>query len=152
MSRFHLVTCSLVAAALAAGGCSRDEQAVPPAETQAQSAQPANQPVAVTGCLKAGEGSDTFVLTAARTEGSTETATYVLVGNDAVNLRDHVGHQDAVNGVVRAEREMEARTAAQPADRARGTSGTPAVQTQTEVELKRLDVSGVRRLGDECES
>ena len=152
MSRSHCISCTLVAVAFVFGGCSRDEPPVPPAEVRSQSAQPANQPVAINGCLKAGEGSDTFVLTAARTEGSSETATYTLVGNEGVNLRDHLGRQVEVRGVVRAEQEVASRSSAQPAERAKGTTGTPTVQTQTELEIKRLDVSAVRRLGDECES
>jgi hypothetical protein len=152
MSRQCLVTCSLVAGALIAGACNRGEEPVPPAEVQSQASQPANQPVAITGCLKAGEASDTFVLIAARTEGSNDTATYVLVGKDDVSLRDHVGRQVEVNGVVRAEQEVASRTRPQPTDRTAGTSGTPTVQTQTKVELKRLDVSAVRRLADECAS
>jgi hypothetical protein len=152
MNRSHVVTCSLVATAVIVGGCSRDEQPVPPAEVQSQSAQPANQPMTIAGCLKAGEGSETFVLTAARTEGSTDTATYALAGSDTVNLREHVGRQVEVSGVVRAEQEVASRTGAQPAERAEGTSGTPTVQTKTEVEVKRLDVNAVRRIADECES
>jgi hypothetical protein len=151
MSRYSVITSFVVASVCLSAACNRGEP-VPPAEVQSQVAQPANQPIAVRGCLKAGEASDTFVLTAARSEGSNETATYVLVGKEGVNLRDHIGRQVEVNGVVRAEQEMASRSGAQPADKATGTAGTPTVQTRTQVELKRLDVSAIKPTGDRCES
>lgn len=151
MSRHRVFTSFVLAGACVAGACGRSDQPVPPAEVQSQTAQTANQPTSISGCLKAGEAGDTFVLTAARTAGSGDTATYVLTGDAGVNLRDHVGRQVEVSGVVRAEQEVASRTGAQPAEKATGTTGAPKVETRTEVEVKRLQVSAVKPLGDKCD-
>jgi hypothetical protein len=138
-----------VAASPACGG-GAEEEAAPAAERQAQTAQPANTPITIAGCLKAGESGDTFVLAVAQTAGAGDTATYHLTGNAGVNLRDHVGQSVEVNGTVRAEQELASRAPAQPAEGATGTSGTPTVQTRTEIEIKQLDVASVRPLGGTC--
>jgi hypothetical protein len=141
-----------LSAAIAVGGCSRQES-TPVSDVQTQTAQPANQPVTIAGCLKRGDAADTFVLTAARTGGSTETATYQLVGAPDVNLQDHVGHRIEVNGTIEAQQEIASRTTAVPADgeRPTGTSGEARVETKTEIDIKRVSVSAVKPLGDACE-
>jgi hypothetical protein len=139
--------------ALASVGCGRDDRATPPAEDRAQSAQSANHPETVTGCLKAGDAPDTFVVTAARTAGSTATATYQLTGQPGVNLTDHVGQQVEISGTVEESRELATRDRAQPAQ-PQGTTGTdskPVVETRTEVDIKKIDVSAVKPLGSKCE-
>jgi hypothetical protein len=147
----------LLAAAAASGGCNRDQPKMQAgAEVQTQSAQPANSPVTVAGCLMSGEAPDTFVLTTARTEGSGEAATYqlvgTLVGKQADTLRDQVGKRIEVNGIVEAQQEIASNaTARAEKDRATGTSGTPTVQTRTEIDIKRLSVSAVKALGEKCE-
>ena len=70
--------CRMLIVVAAAGACNRGEQ-TPGAETQtATPLQKTNAPVTVSGCLRAGDASDTFVLTAARTATSEQTATYQL--------------------------------------------------------------------------
>jgi hypothetical protein len=143
------LTCGFTVVLLTAG-CERGEETAPVAERQSQSAQPANTPTTIAGCLKAGEATDTFVLTVAQAAGGGDTATYHLTGNQGVNLRDHVGHNVEVSGTIRAQQELASRGSAQPAERATGTSGSPSVQTRTEIDIKQLDVASVRPLGGNC--
>jgi hypothetical protein len=142
--------CGIAVAALAAGACGGGEEQAPVPDQQTQSAQPANTPTTVAGCLRAGEAAETYVLTLAQTAGSGDTATYHLTGVQGVNLRDHVGQNVEVSGTIRAQQELASRTPAQPAEQATGTSGTPTVQTRTEVDVKQLDVASVRPLGGSC--
>jgi hypothetical protein len=146
--------CCAVTIGLAAAGCNRGPQTTNVAEVQSQTAKPANQPMTVAGCLKAGEAAGTYVLTAARTAGGTgETATYQLVGPQAANLQDHVGRQVEVSGTMQAQQEIASTAPAQPApnERATGTAGTPTVQTRTEVDIRRLSLASVKPLGEKCE-
>lgn len=140
-------------AALVSGAC-RDSTTPPAGETQTQTSQQTNIPMTVAGCLKAGEAAGTFVLTAARAEGQGETATYQLVGDASQNLQDQIGRQVEVTGTVNAQQEIAATGARVPTDkeeRPAGTSGTPTVQTKTEIDIKRLSVSSVKPLGDKCD-
>jgi hypothetical protein len=143
----------LVVLAGASTACNRNKQATPTAEMQRETPlKPANQPLTVTGCLKAGEAADTFVLTSAQSQGGPPAATYQLMGAEGVNLRDHVGHRVEVSGVLNAEKRVAATTPGQAAGEApTGTSGTPTVSTQTKLDIKQLDVSGVRRVEGRCE-
>lgn len=142
-----------LAVLLGAGACNRGEEPRSVADRQTQTAQPVNQPMTISGCLKAGDAEGTFVLTAARSEGSTETATYQLAGSPGVNLRDHIGQRVEVNGTVNAQQEIASSTSAvgRDEDRPAGTSGTPRVDTKAELDVKRLAVTGVKPLGDRCE-
>ena len=142
-----------VVLAIASGACNRKQDTRPVSEVQTQTAQPANQPMTVSGCLKAGEAADTYVLTAARTDGAGDTATYQLVGPQAVNMNDHVGRRVEVNGTLIAQQEIASTASPLPAEkeRATGTTGTPTVQTRTEIDIKRLTVASVKPLGDKCE-
>lgn len=145
---------ALASVILATAGCQRDEPTPPPAEVQSQAAQPVNQPTTVTGCLKAGDAPATFVVTTAKTEGSREAATYELVNSTSgVNLAEHIGQQVEVSGVVRQSQELASRSRVegnQPAGTSGGT-GKPVVETRTEVEIKRLEVSALKPLGEKCE-
>lgn len=151
--RQPLALAAAIAAALVipATGCNRGENATPVTDTQtATPVRTANQPMTVTGCLRAGEAADTFVLTT----GGTDVATYNLVGREGVNLADHVGHQVEVNGILTAQQETASR-AETPAENARkeqatGTSGTPTVATRTNVDIRRLEVNTVRPTGGDC--
>ena len=148
-----IVVCVGIAMAVTSGACRQKPKSTSVAESQSQSAQPANQPVTIAGCLKAGEAPETFVLTAARTGGSNETATYQLVAAPDVNLKDHVGHRVEINGMVNTQQEIASRTTAVPNERSRptGTSGSPKVETKTEIDIKRVSVSSVKPISDKCE-
>jgi hypothetical protein len=139
--------------AVAAVGCSRNESSPPPAQVQSQSTLPANSPTTVTGCLKAGDAPASYVITTARTEGGTETATYQLMGNVGANLADHIGQQVEATGVIRQTHELASTERARPAETegTSGTAGKPVVETRTEVDIKRLEVSAVNPLGSRCE-
>lgn len=156
MHRTPILSTAALAAALIAGtfsaACGNDDKAVPAADMQTSTpVQATNQPLTVTGCLRAGEAMGTFVLTASQATQE-QTATYQLTPAQNVDLTPSVGQRVEVQGVVRTQQEIAARTSATPADeRATGTSGTPKVQTTTEVAIKQLDVSTVRPLGERCD-
>lgn len=142
--------CTAILVSAACGG--NDEQTAFPAEATVQTpAVPQNNPVALTGCLRAGEATDTFVLTTAQTGDSAETATYHLTGVEGVNLRDHIGQRVEVNGVVRSEQQMASASASREADRAAGTTGTPTIQTRTQLQVRQLEVSSVKPADGDCE-
>jgi hypothetical protein len=147
----HVFLSSTVLLAMLAGGCARQDEATAPADpTTASQEQPRNQPMTVTGCLRAGEAGDTFILTSAATEGSQEPGSYQLVGNTD-SLGDHIGNRIQVSGTLESEQELAARTRAVEPERPKGTSGTPTVETKTTVELRRLEVASARLLDGECE-
>lgn len=130
--------------------CARqDETATPPEPTTASAPEQRNQPMTVTGCLRAGEAANTFVLTAAGAEGAAEPATYELVGASA-QLADHIGERVEVTGRLAAAQDLRSSTSATEADKAKGTTGTPVVETQTKVEMRRLEVSGVKPISSDC--
>jgi hypothetical protein len=157
MRRKEHVRCSLLsvvlAAALAVTACGREEPAAPAATMATQSPeQDVNLPATVTGCLRAGDAENTFVLTTAQAAEGEPTATYHLVGTGGVDLNDHIGRRVEISGVVRSRQDVATRSTTDPAPRATGTGGeTPAVSTSTHVALKQLDVREVRRLDGECE-
>jgi len=143
---------ALFIAAAAAGACSREEPAAPPAQAQTQSVQKPNVPTLVTGCLRAGEATNTFVLTSSQAADGSTPATYQLNGSAGVNLADHVGKRIEVNGVLREQAQITTNESKQPTeDRAKGTSGTPSVQTSTQVSIRELDVTAVKSAGVDCE-
>lgn len=146
-----LVFCTLVWAS----ACNRGEEpkTVTP-EVQTQRSQAGNMPMTIAGCVKAGDAADTYVLTAARAEGSADSATYQLVGTQAAQLRDQVGRRIEVSGTLEAQQEIasQAKAQAKPdSDRPTGTAGTPTVQTKTEIDIKRLTVASIKPLGDKCD-
>jgi len=133
-------------------GCNRESPEAPPAQAQSATTSPANQPTTVTGCLRAGDAADTFVVTTAQTVDGTPAATYHLSGSAGVNLQDHLGKRVEVSGVIDQQSQIATRQPAQPADdKATGTAGTPAVQTGTQLSIKRIDVKSVRRADGDCE-
>ena len=142
--------CRMLIVVAAAGACNRGEQ-TPGAETQtATPLQKTNAPVTVRGCLRAGDASDTFVLTAARTATSEQTATYQLYEYEGVKLAEHLGRQVEVSGVLRAQQEVSTRSTTEPAGKPTGTAGTPTVSTSTELDIKQLNVQQVREVGGSC--
>ena len=105
----------------------------------------------VNGCLRAGEAEDTFVLTVAQPSAADTPATYQLVGANTATLRGHIGERVEVSGVMTAQEQIASRAVSPANPKATGTSGTPSVETQTVVNIKKLDVSAVKPLGDRCE-
>ena len=157
--RANPVTAALAVIALAYGSastvaCQRsNKNATPTAQTQtATAAQAVNQPMTVTGCLRAGDASETFVLTASETKDGTSPATYMLAANNGVNLRDNVGKHVEVTGVLSTEQQVSTTSpATAPRNKPTGTSGTPTISTQTQLDMRRLEVNSLTKLGDSCD-
>jgi hypothetical protein len=107
----------------------------------------------VTGCLRAGEASDTYVLTQdASNTGAQKTANYQLVGAKSVDLRQHIGERVQVTGVLAKQQEVATRSTPTQEDKATGTTGKPTVQTETQVDMRTLQVSSVNPQGGKCET
>jgi len=132
---------------LTAAACTRSRQA--PEQQTTTGLQPRADRTTVAGCLRPGLAENTFVLTTEKTEGGVAAATYQLIGTEAIKLRDYVGQQVEVSGTVRAEEQV-ASTGESEAKRAKGTVGTPTVETKTEVDIKRLAVENVKPTGNRC--
>jgi hypothetical protein len=152
---------SIAVLATFAGACDRSEKkSAPVAEVQSQSPpQQLSQPMTVSGCLRAGDASDTFVLTTSEAKDGTAPATYLLASTTGLSLRENVGKRVEVSGVLNTQQRVATTTAASPADpkdkdkdKATGTSGTPMVQTQTQLDMRRLDVTNINRVGESCDT
>lgn len=149
--RFRLA--SVILTATFAAACGGDDQQVPAATSESQVSRQTNQPTTVTGCLRAGDAADTFVLTTTATEGDSRSVTYHLTDPGNVTLKDHIGKQVQVSGVVEAQAQIVARESAKPAENATGTAGapgTPTVQTGTRLSVQRMDVKSIQPTGEEC--
>ncbi len=150
MNTRNRVLCGMLISVASLTACNRKEPA-PATETQtATPVQSANSPTTVTGCLRAGDASNTFVLTAARSATGEQTATYQLYPVDGVQLAEHIGHQVAVTGVLRAQQEIQSRSTTDPAGKPTGTAGTPTVSTATALDIKQMNVQQVRATEGEC--
>lgn len=151
----HTVAALIVAGsvAFAAAACGGDEPE-PAAATMTTETpvQNVNLPIVVKGCLRAGEAASTYVITAARTAESDQTATYHIAGANGRDLQSHVGQLVEITGVEQARQEIASRTTTDPAPNATGTRGeTPAVSTQTKLTVKHLEVRDIRRVDGDCE-
>jgi len=142
-----LAIVGLAASTLVLGACRRP--AKNPDTEAATGDQPRDHFVVVTGCLLPGVNGSTFVLTTAKTAGDAEAATYQLLDKPSVALSAHAGEQVEVSGTVVAENVVasDGRVAEKPA---KGTSGTPTVETRAQVDVKRLDVTAVKPTGVKC--
>jgi hypothetical protein len=140
-----------ILAGLTSGACGNQRNATPAAEVRTQTPRRAtNQPLEVTGCLRAGEAENTFVLTVSSAMGNDQPATYQLVGIDGVTLLDHIGEQVDVQGIMTAEQQTATRAISPADEKPAGTTGTPQVETKTVIDIRRLEVSGVKPLGTSC--
>jgi hypothetical protein len=145
---------ALALGSISTGACKRsNKNATPVAQIQTQTPpQTVNQPVTVTGCLRAGDAGDTFVLTASETKDGAAPATYLLASTDGVNLRDNVGKRVEVSGILRTEQQVSTTSpSVPPRNKPTGTSGTPEVQTQTQLDMRRLDVSTLNHVMERCD-
>ena len=142
---------ALMAMAVATSACNKEPE-VPAAQSQTQSTQQLNTPATLTGCLRAGEAANTFVLTASAAADSTTPATYQLLPAANVALNDHVGHRIEVQGIVEEQQHVATTETAKPVDeKATGTAGTPTVQTGTQLALRTMQVNSVRPVAGSCE-
>jgi hypothetical protein len=152
-SRFARAIIVLSAVILVSGACKRGKPPAP--ETQSAVVVPAeSQPITVSGCLRSGELADNswVLITKPSTANgaTTPAATYQLIGGDAAALRDNVGRQVDVSGTVQAEQKV-ASSGEAVEHRAKGTTGTPTVETKTDVDIKRLSVATVTPTGTRCQ-
>ncbi len=167
MRRTGLILGLIFSIALVLSGCGRN--AAERAEQQqaaleAQGQLPDDQ-IKVTGCLTAAPDRNAFVVTADRhaltsstltaTQGETPTFTYELTG-DTSNLPAHIGQQVEVTGRLddaRTEVDVDEKSeATQPSVRSGKDTVTPAIETESEVEInvRRLHVSAVAATGRTC--
>lgn len=156
MTRVRSLAAGLILGGCVACGGTGDE--VPALESQTTTPPQATaMPERVQGCLRAGETADTFVLTASAVDTSAPAgATYQLEAQPETlaALAGQVGRRIEVTGIVVSEQSAEMRGAAMPAPRgpeSTGTAGTPTVQSTTAVDIKRLQVTGVTPVSDDCE-
>jgi hypothetical protein len=146
-----LLACTV---AVTAACNSKKDEATPSAQIQSNSpAQAANSPESVTGCLRAGDAPDTFVLTTTMSNDGRQPATYQLSGSGGVNLTEHIGERVMVQGVVRTQQESTTATRETPANaKPQGTMGSPTVSTSATLDLKRMDVTSVSRAEGKCDT
>jgi len=130
-------------------GCS-NKTTVPEAQ-KTSGVQQRTEPITATGCLRSGIADGTFVLITVQPQDSAKTANYQLTGQEGVNLRQYVGQQVEVSGTIRSEQEVTSSSGATQEKAAKGTSGTPTVETKTELDVRQLDVSAVKPTGGSCE-
>jgi hypothetical protein len=109
------------------------------------------EPMTVTGCLKSGVADNTFVLMTSKTEGAIETATFQLNPKQGVDLKQYIGQTVEISGTLRAEQEVASTGQPTELKPAKGTSGTPTVETKSEIDVKRLDVNTVTPTGNSCD-
>jgi len=155
MRATHLIKTATLCCAIALAGvaCNRNKQGAPDAQ-MSTGLQPRAEPVKVTGCLQKGTlAENTWVLISdAPAAGATGRApTYQLIGGNTDSLSDKVGQRVEVTGTVQAEQEVASNSGTIPEKPAKGTSGTPTVQTKTDVDIRRLVVTNVTPTGDRCQ-
>jgi len=144
--RIAVALCSLT---FVLSACKR--QATAP-ELQTTAGQQARmEPMTVTGCLKSGVADNTFVLMTSKTEGAIETATFQLNPKQGVDLKQYIGQTVEISGTLRAEQEVASTGQPTELKPAKGTSGTPTVETKSEIDVKRLDVNTVTPTGNSCD-
>ena len=151
MRKLRLISTTIAAAALAVSvGACQQEMAAPERQTTTGE-QARMEETTVAGCLKAGMDDSTFVLiTEGATGAETASATYQLTNANNVNLKEHVNQQVRITGTLRAEQEFASTGRSVEDDRAKGTTGTPVIETRTEVEVKRIAVQSVQPSGEKC--
>ena len=142
---------SFIAAAFAA---SLSAQATPPPSQPMQESKDAAKTVTVTGCLKAGDAAESYLLSdlkwsqdkAVGTAGSATPATppvaatsLKLIGSPSTKLSDHVGHTVEVSGTI-GDKADKAPASTDPAARPAPAAGPQAS----------LNVRNVRMIAASC--
>ena len=130
--------------------CNREKSIAPELQTTSGE-KPRMEQTTVTGCLKSGLAENTLVLTASREGGALETATYQLTGPERLNMRDYVGQKVEIAGTIQSEQELTSLGQATEQQAAKGTSGTPTVETKSQVDIKRLSVKTITPTGIRCD-
>ena len=89
--------------------CGREEPQVPAATTETQASRQTSTPATVTGCLRAGDAANTYVLTSGATSVGGQPTTYQLANGTNVNLEEHVGKRVEVTGTVESQSQIATR-------------------------------------------
>ena len=129
-------------------------QPTPPQSQPMQESKDAGKSVTVTGCLKAGDAAESFLLSdltwgqdkAVGTSGSATPApppvaatTLKLIGNPSTKLSDHVGHKIEVSGTI-----------ADKADKPAGATDPAARPAPAAGAQPSLTVRNVRMIAASC--
>lgn len=141
-----------VAAAMAACvACGGNGEEVPALETQAVSApQETEMPRTLRGCLGAGGTENSYVLLADADDTGADAATYNLEG-ELGSLAEHIGRRVEVSGTIVSSQVVRSSGALMDAEeKPEGTSGTPMVQSESEVEVKRMQVDSLTPVDADC--
>jgi hypothetical protein len=141
-------TTTMACAAFGLTACNRK-----PASPEVQTTtayQRSGEPVQLVGCLKRGVLADeTFVLLVSKADGVGGTATYQLNPAAGMNLADQVGHQVEVLGKLRAE-QVAVSEGGTRERAAKGTSGTPTVETKTDLDVRQVDATSLKPIAATC--
>jgi hypothetical protein len=142
----------LLASLVGTGACTRGQTPAPEvARTTGE--QPRAEPMTVTGCLGSGAfAENVWVLMVPATPGGAAASTVHLVGGDPETLRTNAGRQVEVSGTLQAREQIATSGTTSLRPRASGAQGSPAVQTDTQIEIKRLAVGTIRPTGEKCPS
>ena len=145
------LTLAVLLSAFAATACSNEPE-FGGSDSESVVSRNRAEPMTIAGCLRAGTGTNTFVLTTAQAAGQPEAATYNLAGAEGISMQEHVGQQVQVTGTLVAETQIVREGTTAPQEKVEGTTGTPSVQTKTEMDVKRMDVTAVTPMGRKCEA
>ena len=146
--RHAMMSIAIVSAAFSLIGCNKKST---PEIQSTQTIQRNGDPVQLTGCLRRGLiAEDTFVLLVAQKDASGGTATYELIPAPGVNFSDQVGQQVEVSGTLQGEQIAHTEDAARERA-AKGTSGTPTIETKTDLDVRRVDATSLKPLGAACQ-
>jgi hypothetical protein len=74
------------------------------------------------------------------------------IGGDPETLRANAGREVEVSGTLQAQQQIATSGTATPRPRASRAQGSPAVQTDTQLDVKRLTVGTIRPMGEKCPS
>jgi hypothetical protein len=150
----QVFACSFIAAAFAVSLSAQAPAQTPAPSQPMQESKDAAKTVTVTGCLKAGDAAESYLLSdlkwsqdkAVGTAGSATPATppiaatsLKLIGSPSTKLSDHVGHQVEVSGTI-GDKAAKAPASADPA-----ASPAPAAGPQAS-----LNVRNVRMIAATC--
>jgi hypothetical protein len=144
-SRAHRTAVLCGVLAIGAAACNRS---TPVVEDQKVVVEQKDEPTSASGCLRTGMADNTFVLMSPGSQPGQESATYQLTGHK-VDLRQYVGQEVNVAGTVRAVSEVASSTAPVQ-DTPKGTSGTPTIETKSELTVKQMTVESVSATGGRC--
>jgi hypothetical protein len=140
----------LVASVLGVVGCTRGKTPAPEvARTTGE--QPRSESMTVTGCLGSGAFAEgVWVLMVPSAPGGAPASTVHLVGGDPETLRANAGRQVEVSGTLQAQQQVATSGTPAPRHRTSDAQGSPVIQTDTQLDIKRLAVGTIRPIGEKC--